>query len=110
MRGRAWRRHIEEKFIIRRLKKHSGSYGYWYCVEDVNKNYFKKSLIIDFLEKQDYFYSKTISTTRWDSRDKSKYSPNRNTKGSWGRPGNTPDTREWNRRYLLKTLKENGLK
>lgn len=110
MRGRAWRRHIEEKFVVKRLGKYTRCHGYWYWIEDANKNYYKKSIIIDFLEKQEYFRSKTISTTIWDSRNKSKYSPNRNTRGSWSRPGDRPDTREWNKRYLIKILKENGLK
>lgn len=110
MRNRAWRRHIEEKKVITRLKRQVKSNYFWSYTIDVNKNYFSKILIIDFLEKQTYFQSKTISTTKYDSRNKSKYSPNRMYKGMWGRPGNTPDTREWNKRFLLKTLKENGLK
>lgn len=110
MRNRAWRRHIEENKVIKRLKRQISNYYYWSWVMDVNKNYYRKALISDYLEKQEYFFSKTISTTKYDSRMKSKYSPNRNYKGMWGRPGDTPDTREWNKRYLLKILKENGLK
>lgn len=110
MRGRAWRRYTEEKKVISRLKrKVTVYYRFWYW-KDANKNSYQKVLVSDYLETQEYFLSKTTSTTIYDSRLKSKYSPNKNYKGTWGRPGNTPDTREWNRRYLLKILKENGLK
>jgi hypothetical protein len=108
MRGRAWRRHIEERVIVSRLKRHTQGYRYWYS-EDANKNYFKKILIVDFLEKQDYFHSKTITTSMWDSKSKVKYSPNRNK--PYYRDGKRKfELREYNKVLFFKILKENGLK
>lgn len=108
MRGRAWRRHIEEKVIVSRLKRHTQGYRYWYC-EDANNNYFKKVIIVDFLEKKDYFDSKTITTHMWDSKNKVKYSPNRNK--PYYRDGKKRfETREYNKVFFQKILKENGLK
>jgi hypothetical protein len=107
MRGRAWRRYIEERVIVSRLKRHT-LYKYWYS-EDANKNYFKKILIVDFLEKQNYFHSKTITTPMWDSKSKVKYSPNRNK--PYYRDGKKRfENREYNRVLFFKILKENGLK
>jgi hypothetical protein len=108
MRGRAWRRHIEERVIVRRLKRNTQGHRYWYS-EDANKNYFKKILIVDFLEKKDYFHSKTITTSMWDSKSKVKYSPNKNK--PYYRDGKKRfENREYNRVLFFKILKENGLK
>ena len=109
MRGRAWRISISEKILIKRLEKELYTTYQWYCVLDVNKNSYKKRLIIDFLEKKDYFFLKRNVTDTWTSKDKDKYSPNRST-GRWGRAGDNTKTREWNKRYLIKILKENGFK
>jgi len=108
MRDRAWRRYVEERVIVSRLKRHTQLYKYWYS-EDANKNYFKKILIVDFLEKQNYFHSKTITTPMWDSKSKVKYSPNRNK--PYYRDGKKRfENREYNRVLFFKILKENGLK
>ena len=110
MRGRYWRRHIEEKVVIKRLNKQifTNNYSY-YSNMDVNRNYYKKQLVIDFLESKRYFFVKNSTTDFWNSRSKGKYSPNK-IKRKWGRSGDSPDTREWNKRYLLNILKENELK
>ena len=108
MRGRAWRRHIEERVIVRRLKRNTQCHRYWYS-EDANKNNFTKTLIVDFLEKKDYFHSKTITTSMWDSKSKVKYSPNKNK--PYYRDGKKRfENREYNRVLFFKILKENGLK
>lgn len=109
MRGRAWRRHIEEKVVIRRLRRNTCSRVYWYWIEDVNKNYYKKSIIIDYLEKSEYFLSKTITTQTWDSKSKVKYSPNKSK--PYYRDGRKKFlTRENNKLLLKSILKENGIK
>jgi hypothetical protein len=105
MRNRAWRRHMEQVWVIRRLKRRTGGYFF----QDVNRNRYKKVLVIDFLEKSEYFFLKSNTTDLWVSRNKDKYSPNR-SKNGWYRSGDGNKTREWNSRYLLKILKENGLK
>lgn len=109
MRDRAWRRHIEEIFVIRRIKKHTVGVRYWSWIEDANKNYYKKSIIVDFLETREYFMSKTISTDSWDSKHKVKYSPNRSK--PYYRDGTKKySCREFDKILLHKILKENGLK
>jgi hypothetical protein len=109
MRSRAWRRHIEEVFVIRRLKIHISGTRHWSWLEDANKNYYKKSIIVDFLEKEEYFHSKTITTSQWDSRSKVKYSPNRSK--PYYRDGKKRfENREFNKFIFYKILKENGLK
>lgn len=109
MRNRAWRRHIEEKTVIKRLKKHTQGFSYWSWIEDANKNYYKKSIIIDFLERPEYFISKTLTTQTWDSRHKVKYSPNRSK--PYYRDGRRKySTREFDRILFHKILKQNGIK
>lgn len=109
MRGRAWRRHIEEKVVIKRLTKYTLGQMYWSWIEDVNKNYYKKTLIVDYLEKNEYFIAKTITTQSWDTRHKVKYSPNRNK--PYYRDGKKKfSTREGDKIFLKKILKENGLR
>ena len=65
-----------------------------------------EKILIKRLEKELYT---TYQWYTWTSKDKDKYSPNRST-GRWGRAGDNTKTREWNKRYLLKILKENGFK
>jgi hypothetical protein len=109
MKGRAWRRHIEERVVIKRLRKQTLGPMYWYFVEDVNKNYYKKSIIVDYLEKREYFIAKTITTQTWDSKNKVKYSPNKNK--PYYRDGKKRFfSRESDKIFLQKILKENGLK
>lgn len=109
MRGRAWRRHIEEKVVIKRLRLHTQSVRYWYWIEDVNKNYYKKSIIIDFLERSEYFQAKTITTDYWETKHKVKYSSNRSK--PYYRDGKKKfSTREFNKRLFNKLMKENGLR
>jgi hypothetical protein len=109
MRGRAWRRHIEERVVISRLKYNMLGLSNWWYFEDVNKSYYRKALIVDFLEKSEYFSYKTHTTKRYDSKSKVKYSPNKN-KNYWRDEGKNGQTRESDRRIFLKILKENGLK
>ena len=109
MRGRAWRRHNEERVVIKRLRYYAYNNRYWSWVEDVNKNYYKKSIIVDFLEKVEYFKSKTMTTDTWDSKNKVKYSPNKNK--PYYRDGKRKfELREYNKFLFYKILKENGLK
>lgn len=109
MRGRAWRRHMEERVVISRLKYNMLGLSRWWYFEDVNKNYYRKALVIDFLEKNEYFSYKTHTTKKYDSKGKVKYSPNKNK--PYYRDGRVRfKTREMNKLIFLKILKENGLK
>ena len=109
MRDRAWRRHMEERVVINRLKHNMLDINRWWYFEDANKNYYRKMLIVDFLERNEYFSFKTHTTKRYDSKGKVKYSPNKNK--PYYRDGRLKfRTREMNKLLFIKILKENGLK
>jgi hypothetical protein len=106
MRSRSWRRHIEEKVLVKRLRRFT--YNNWFGDIDINKNWYQKLLVIDFLEKKEHFISKTLTTQVWDSRHKVKYSPNKSK--PYYRDGKKRfSTRENNKILLTKILKENGI-
>jgi hypothetical protein len=74
MRKRAWRRHKEEVHLIKRLRRYN---HYYYKFTDVNNiNYYEHNMA-QLIGTQTYFMSKTMSTDKYDSRYKCKYSPNR---------------------------------
>jgi len=106
MRGRAWRRHIEEKKVIRRLKN-SLRYGSWWRFFDANGFQKRRPGVKEFIGTERAFRYKTHTTNKWDTKEKEKYSPNRTN--TWWRykKGNT---REEAKAELLRILIENGIK
>ncbi len=106
MRDRAWRRYIEERVVIRRLKTQRGRSWSWRGFEDVNKISHQHPTLKDYIRTENNYRFKTHTTTKWDSHYKTKYSPNRG-KRYW-RDGFK--TREKDRKILLKILIENGLR
>ena len=112
VRDRAWRRHIEEKKVIQRLRRKCQVDNWWRGFKDVNGVRKYKITISDYLGTQEYFRSKTISTHSWDTKYKCKYSPNkfcgysRDAKVKKGSTG----LREKDKAYFFKILKEYGIK
>ena len=104
MRDRAYRRQIEEKKVIRRL---SNIRGYWYRFTDANGLYTVAPTLADFVGTENSFRYKTHTTTKWDSKYKEKYSPNKTT--GWRNKGQQR-TREENRQILIDILREYGIK
>ena len=104
MRDRAYRRYIEEKKVIRRL---SNIRGYWYRFTDANGLYTVAPSLADFIGTENSFRYKTHTTTKWDSKYKEKYSPNKTT--GWRNKGQLR-TREENKLLLSNILKEYGIK
>ena len=104
MRDRAYRRYIEEKKVIRRL---SNIRGYWYRFTDANGLYTVAPSLADFIGTENSFRYKTHTTTKWDSKYKEKYSPNKTT--GWRNKGQQR-TREENRQILIDILREYGIK
>jgi hypothetical protein len=102
-RDRAWRRWVEEKTVIRRLRKIRPRYYH------IDANGFRKynSDIIHFIGTDIQFLYKTLTTTKFDSRNKSKYST-RSNKSTWGR--NKSKTKEYQKLLFSKILKEYGIK
>jgi hypothetical protein len=103
-RDRAWRRYIEERIVIRRLSRVRRTY--WYRFTDINGVQKYKTTIADHIGTKEQFLYKTLTTTKYDSYHKAKYSPNKD-RDSWNRSTNS---REYQKKLFLKILKENGLK
>jgi len=108
IRDRAWRRYMEERIVIRRMTRFAYANRWWRGFEDANSFISKKISVSSFIGSEINFRSKTHTTTKWDSRYKVKYSPNKG-KCHW-RDGRRDETREGDKRLFLKILKENGLK
>jgi hypothetical protein len=109
MRDRAWRRYIEEKVTTDRLRLLVTKSHNWWRFYTVNGSKTGHPTIIDHLGSKEYFNAKTITTESWTSKHKVKYSPNKN-KTYYRDQGRYKGTREYNKKYLLKVLRENGLK
>lgn len=114
IRDRAWRRHIKEKHLVRRLRRVCQTNNWYRGFEDVNGIRHKKTSPVDYIGSKDYTWAKTLSTTHYDSRYKVKYSPNnyhdyyRDKKPK--SKGQSVGLREKDKAIFLKILKENGLK
>lgn len=112
IRDRAWRRHMEEKVLIKRLKRKCVVDHWWRGFEDVNGISYSKRTVSTYIGTKDYFWSKTLSTTKWDTRYKCKYSPNKF--GGYSRDpkskGNSYGLREKDKSLFFKILKENGIR
>lgn len=69
MRTRCWRRHKEKVKIIKRIKR-SNRYG---VIIDANKNRISNYLWVDQIGTSSHFMYKSYTTTRNDSKYKTKY-------------------------------------
>ena len=104
MRDRAYRRDMEEKKVIKRLRNIR---GYWFRFTDANGLYTTEPSLADFVGTENSFRYKTHTTTKWDSKYKEKYSPNKTF--GWRNKGQQR-TREENRQILIDILREYGIK
>jgi hypothetical protein len=104
MRGRAWRRFKHEIVVKKRLSRHMHSN--WWAFQNVNKSYCHESTMIDFLGTKEYFIAKTLTTEKHDTKNKVKFSPNKNY-NYWR--DHTNETREYQKKVFRIILKENGL-
>ncbi len=107
MRGRAWRRYAQERIVLKRLSRHQRP-SYWRFI-DANGVLRRHCLIIAYMISTELEHrAKTHTTTRWDTRHKTKYSPNK-CQSRWRDKGKG-ETREEAKLYLMKILREHGLK
>jgi len=74
MRTRDWRRFQEEKIYIQRIKRFSRG---WYRFRNANGDRVINPTWVDFIGLKGYFHLKNLTTTRYDSKYKTKYSPNK---------------------------------
>jgi len=111
MRDRAWRRHIRERFILWRICKYNLR-SYWYRLyEDANGYRVDDPVLADYIGAKEAIYYNKGRKRYYKEGD--KYSPNKSHNRkyrSWGRPGDRPNTREFQRRILIKIKQEYGLK
>lgn len=72
-RNRAWRRHIEDKKIIKRLKLLEKTKNWW-SLEDANNFYLRNEVNwFDLISTQSSNFAKNSSTPRYVSRFKNKW-------------------------------------
>jgi len=105
MRGRAWRREIKDLKIIKRLIIFS-RYKYW-RMEDANGSPIDNKNYINLLGTPTYYMSKTHGTSKYDTKSKHKYSPNKDK--SYYR-GHNRNRREKDKLKFLNILIEYGIK
>lgn len=108
MRDRAWRRYIEERIVIRRIRTTIYIRSYWRYFKDVNGYGHNPALLKDLIGTKDTQRFKTLVTTKYDTRYKIKYSPNK-SKDSY-RENRMLETREYRKNEFLEILKEYGIK
>jgi hypothetical protein len=110
MRDRAWRRHIEEKWVKCRIKNHiNKTRWYWNGLEDVNEFRIQHVKLKDYIGRIENFMYKNYTIDKYLSRIKVKYSSNKSK--PYYRDGKKRySTREYKKREFLKILKENGIK
>jgi hypothetical protein len=104
MRGRAWRIHTKEIHTIRRLRNKVSLGWYWHRTANFERKSYPR--LVDFIKTESEFESKTISTSNWESKNKSKFSPNK-SKEYWR--NSSMGTREYEKSNFRKILKENEL-
>ena len=109
MRNRAWRRYVEEKVVKRRLTQLTNKSSSWWKLYNINGTMSNSPTITDYLSTKDQFLAKTIKTDKYTTKHKVKYSPN-SSKTYYRDEGRYKQTREYNKKYFLKILKENGIK
>ena len=108
MRDRAWRRYVEERIVIRRIRTTIRIRSYWRYL-DVNEYRHNPVLLKDYIGTKDAHRFKTHVTIKQDTKYKVKYSPNKNQ--NYGREeGKNSQTREGSRREFNRILKEYGIK
>lgn len=81
---------------------------WWRGFRDVNDINHQRPTISIYIGTEIHFRAKTHTTTKWDTKHKVKYSPNKD-QGYYRDEGNG-QTREKQKILFLKILKENGLK
>lgn len=104
-RSRAWRRHIKDVHTIRRLRSRAAKQWYWF--RTANFESLSNTMITHYIKTEIEFKAKTLSTSPYDSKNKSKFSPNK-SKEYWRYKG-SKGTREFERLNFRKILKENEL-
>ena len=76
MRGLNWKRSQQERVLRKRIKKF---HEHWYHFHTENGDKIHDPIWVDFIGlKGFYTFLKNSKTTKWETRHKVKYSPNKN--------------------------------
>lgn len=105
LRGRAYKRYIQNVIVKRRLKKFF--LNYWRYT-DLQGYTIQNPKWTDSIGSKSQQLYKLHTTTQYDSKFKIKYSPNKSS--GYNRDSKKNGCRENDKRLFLKILKENGLK
>lgn len=104
MRSKVWRRYHLERVYKKRLKRFR---GWWYRFYTSNGDYIACPFWIDFIGRSDFFFLKTLTTTKSDTKSKSKYSPNRSKRRYSIKPKTqTYGAREKDKELVMKIINE----
>lgn len=111
IRDKEYRRYVLEKKLYYRLEKLTYFNYSFYRFNGINGYTISKPIVSDYIGSDIYKIFKTITTTKFNSRDKKKYSPNSMYgKSTYDRGGGIKNTREYDKCEFFKLLKEYGLK
>ena len=106
MRDRSWRRYQEDTKVIRRLKNWRCSR--WYKFKDVNDLRIYRATWIDLIGDSIAHDAKSISTSNWTSRDKTKWGKKSGRNRYFDQ--SDPWTRHKDKQRFKKELKRIGFK
>jgi hypothetical protein len=108
MRDRAWRRYVEDKVVIKRLRKRDLTFIHWGGFFDANGYKQNGVMMLNYyIGTSLIFRRKTSTTHRTDSHYNIKYSPNRS--GYRDYRNIKKGTRESSKLLFIKILKENEI-
>ena len=105
-RDRAWRRHMEDKKVIKRLKRMCDG-SVWWRFEDACNIKISGPSWYDFIGTQTSYFFKNSTTRVWDTRHKVKWGKKGKKSYDWS---SDPWTRPKDKKRYKKELDELGLK
>ena len=105
-RDRAWRRHIESKKVIKRIKLNA-SRSRWWRFEDANNQLIRNPHWFDFIGTQSAYFYKNSSTNKYDTRHKVKWGKKGKKNYDWS---HSYWTRHKDKARFKKELNDIGIK
>ncbi len=106
IRDRAWRRHMEDKKVIKRTKRNTDKW-FWWRHEDANKMIIRSPIWTDFIGTPSFYFFKNSTTDKYTSRDKLKWGKKGKKHYDWT---NNYWTRPKDKKRYKKELNEIGFK
>ena len=104
MRDKGWRIWKFESILKRRLKRHSERGHSYFSFWSDSLIRIKSPIWSDYISAAEVRKYKSMTTDKWDTRWKSKYSPNKTFYRDSG-----PNSREFDKKEFFKIKKEYGI-